>query len=130
MTKIALVAMDLVVDELGRIMVAFPEEMINEAGDALKVAPNWSIEISTEDYTLQDSDYTRLADGTSNTVTIKLPASPSHGQLFEVGCVNAIFDCTVGRNGKNIEGFAEDWPLVLNDLFGFHYHSTYGWKVS
>ncbi|MHA1972963.1 MAG: hypothetical protein ACTSW1_08220 [Candidatus Hodarchaeales archaeon] len=83
----------------------------------------------TADYTLTDADYAALADGTSNTVEIKLPPSPGQGDVYEVSCINATFACTVGRNGKNINGVASDWTLVLDDSFKFHYDSTYGWKV-
>lgn len=48
MAKIALMAMDLVVDEQGRIMVAFPSELVNTSTQTLKVDIDLSSTISFE----------------------------------------------------------------------------------
>jgi len=86
-----------------------------------------SIATKTEDYTLVDSDSTILADATNNTVTISLPVSPTHGQVFNVKAINSTFAVTVDRNGKLIDGVASDLNLVATDSATLIYDTNYGW---
>ncbi len=88
-----------------------------------------SISTKTADYTLLGNDYIILADATSNTVTITLPAAPVNGQIFNIKCINAIFTCTISRNGNNIDGVASDLVLVLNENKTLQYDTTYGWAI-
>ena len=81
------------------------------------------------DYTAVNTDSTILADATSNTVTITLPASPAQGQQFIVACINATFTCTVARNGNNINGAASDQVLVVDESVTLQYDTTYGWVI-
>lgn len=83
----------------------------------------------TADYLLINIDYTILADATSNTVTITLPASPTQGQTFIVKCINATYTCTIARNGKNIDGSASDITLGLNESITLQYDSSFGWVI-
>ena len=88
-----------------------------------------AIATKTEDYTLVDSDNTILADAASNTVTISLPVSPTHGQVFNVKAIVSVFVVTVGRNGKLIDGVASDLNLVAPTSATLQYDTNYGWAV-
>ena len=81
------------------------------------------------DYTMLNTDRTILADATSNTVAISLPASPVQGQIVNIKCINATFTCTIARNGKNIDGAASDLTLSLNDSKTLQYETTYHWAA-
>ena len=83
----------------------------------------------TNDYTIVQSDYTILADATSNTVTITLPAAPNQGQIFNIKCIDSTFVCTVARNGKNIDGDASDITLIEDESITIQYDSTFGWAI-
>ncbi len=87
------------------------------------------IYIKTEDYSLVSTDSTILADATSNTVTITLPSSPIHEQVFTIFCINSTFTCTVGRNGNNINGIASDLTLLSTESVTLQFHSLYGWVI-
>ncbi len=81
----------------------------------------------TTDYTILPTDYTILADASSNPVTITLPASPKQGQIFHVFCIDSTFTCTVERNGNNINGDAEDRRLVVNQSESYQFDNTAKW---
>ena len=86
-----------------------------------------TISTKTANYTIVGTDYTILADATSNTVDISLPASPTQGQIFNIKCIDATFACTVARNGNDIDGVAADLTLVLDESVTVQYSSSYGW---
>lgn len=88
-----------------------------------------TIATKTNDYTLTTTDYIILLDGTSNTVEGLLPASPQQGQVYYISCIDATFACTIGRNGKNINGVAADLTLVLDETVELVYDTTYHWKT-
>ena len=88
-----------------------------------------AIATKTEDYTLVDSDNTILADATNNTVTVSLPASPTHGQVFNVKAINSDFAVTVDRAGKLIDGVASNLTLVATSSSTLQYDTNYGWAV-
>jgi len=88
-----------------------------------------ALRTETSDHTVIASDYTILADATSNTVDITLPASPVQGQIFNIKCIDSTFTCTVDRNGKNIDGAASDINLVATDTVVLQFDSSYGWAV-
>jgi len=81
------------------------------------------------DYTVTNTDYTVLADGTSDTVVISLPSTPLQGQIFNVSCINITNACSIGRNGKNIDGGTSDISLALDQNVQLQYDTTYGWKT-
>ena len=87
------------------------------------------ITTKTADYPITEDDYTILADATSGTVTITLPASPNQGQIFNIKCINATFTCTIARNGNNIDGSASDLTLALNEAKTLQYDSSFGWAI-
>lgn len=86
-----------------------------------------AIRTETANYTIVETDRTVLADATSNTVAISLPAIPNQGQTFNIKCINATFTCTIARNGNNIENAASDITLALKDSWTLQFDSTYGW---
>ncbi len=88
-----------------------------------------SIRTETADYTVILTDYTILADATSNTVDITLPASPGQGQIYNIFCIDSTFTCTVLRNGNNINGAASDQALLATESLTVQFDSTYGWVV-
>ncbi len=88
-----------------------------------------AIATKTNDYTVLPSDFTILADATSNAVTITLPAAPVQGQMFFIKCINADNTCTIARNGKNIDGAASDVVMSVTDSVPLQYDSTYGWAI-
>ena len=87
-----------------------------------------NLSTKVNDYLLLPADYTILADATSNTVDITLPAAPVQGQVFNIKCINVTFTCTVARNGKNIDGAASDLTLILNESVTLQYDSSFGWS--
>ncbi len=88
-----------------------------------------SSQIKTNDYTIVGSDNTILVDASANTVDISMPATPSHGQIFNVYCINDSFACTVVRNGNNINGVAGDIALMANESLTLQFNTTYGWVI-
>lgn len=88
-----------------------------------------ALRTETNDYTIVATDHTILADATSNTVDISLPASPNQGQIFNVFCTDSTFTCTVARNGNNINGVASDQTLLATESVTFQFDSTYGWII-
>lgn len=71
---------------------------------------------------------------TSGALTLTLPASPSAGDIVAVSDYAQTFDtnnCTLARNGSNIEGDASDLVLDAEGLaMTFVYvDATKGWKV-
>ena len=60
-----------------------------------------AITTKVADYTATSADHNIVADGTSNTVTITLPASPTTGQVLNISCLNSTFSVDIDFNGKN-----------------------------
>lgn len=83
-----------------------------------------SIVAKAADYTITSDDYTIIADGTSNTVTLSLPASPNEGQIFNIKCKDSTFTVTIDRNGKNIDGDASDFEIVEDESVTLQYDGT------
>ena len=101
--------------------------------DALESGGTLDWQIKTAAHTAADGEKL-LVDTTSAAVTITLPATPSAGDEVIVrdakrtSETNAI---TVGRNGSNIGGLAEDMTIQIN---GIQAHLVYvdaghGWSV-
>jgi hypothetical protein len=73
-------------------------------------------------------------DTTSGAITATLPASPTIGEKISFIDAAGTFDTnnlTVGRNGKNIQGIAEDMTVSL-ERAGFtlvFYDNTQGWLI-
>lgn len=65
----------------------------------------YNVVTKTSDYTAAATDYTILCGTGGGPVTVTLPASPGHGQMLIVKNIGSN-TCTVGSNGKNIDGFA------------------------
>lgn len=85
------------------------------------------ISAKTADYTVVATDYAILADGTSNTVAITLPASPTQGQIFVIKAINIDNAVTVARNGNTINGAASDLTPTLDLVYYLQFDATYGW---
>lgn len=86
------------------------------------------------DYTAVKGDRI-LADTTSAAFTITLPATPTVGDIVQVVDASGKFatnKLTVGRNGNNIMGLAENMDMdVANVSVTFVYQgSTQGWRIS
>lgn len=76
-----------------------------------------------------------LADTTSSSFTVTLPASPIDGDTVQIIDVTSQFSTnalTVGRNSELINSTAEDLVLdVAGAIVSLVYtNSTYGWVIS
>ncbi len=87
-----------------------------------------SITTKTANYTILESDYTILADASSNTVTLTLPASPNTGQVFNIKAIDSTYLITVAGNGKNIDG-SSSITITADDSITIQYDSAYGWAI-
>lgn len=88
----------------------------------------------TANYTAVDKDRI-LADTTSSAFTITLPATPTAGQEVTISDAGGTFstnNLTIGRNGSNILGLAQDLVLdVSNDSVNLvYYNGTRGWVLT
>ena len=63
----------------------------------------YNVVTKTSDYTVAATDYTVLCGTGGGPVTVTLPASPVQGQMLIVKNIGSN-PCTVGSNGKNIDG--------------------------
>lgn len=75
-----------------------------------------------------------FVDTTSGGLTVTLPSSPTLGDQVAISDLSETFDtnnCTVGRNGSNIMGLAENMTLDVKNLgiLFVYSNSTEGWKV-
>lgn len=81
-----------------------------------------------------DSNKAYWVDTSSTPITINLPAAPSMGDIVRVFDVQNTFDTnnlTLGRNGNNIMGAADDMT-VNTEGAAFevvYYNSSRGWRV-
>ena len=96
--------------------------------DGTRTMISYALRTETSDYTITSSDWTILADATSNTVTITLPASPNQGQVFNIKCIDSTNTCTIARNGNNIDGTANDINIVATDSVTMQFDTAYGWS--
>ena len=82
--------------------------------------------VKTADYTAVHKD--QLIVNSGSTVTITLPSSPSAGNTVVIKSVGA-GSVTIGRNGSNIEGSAQDGTLASTKAVQVVYvDGTLGWK--
>lgn len=88
-----------------------------------------AITTKINDYIVTTNDATILADASSNTVTITLPAIPVQGQVFNIKCINDANTCTVARNGNNLDGSTNDRDLLLTESITVQFDSIYGWAI-
>lgn len=88
-----------------------------------------TIAAKTSDYTILTTDYTILLDGTSNTVTATLPASPVEGQMYNIKCIDSTYTVTVARNGNNIDGDAADFTLIEDEVITVQADSNGDWWI-
>jgi hypothetical protein len=75
-----------------------------------------------------------LVDTGSNAVTLTLPSSPSIGDEIIIVDAEINFgtnNCTLARNGSNIEGVADDYVLDVDraDVRLVYANATTGWRV-
>ena len=80
-------------------------------------------------YNATYNDYIILVDTTSGNIAITLPSNPTDGQVFIVKRVIGDNQCSVHRNGNNIDGIALDRNLVLNQSETFCFMTGYGWTI-
>jgi len=96
------------------------------SSDSGRAYTDWSIKDSGSSYTAVSKDQLVINSGSAFTVT--LPASPSAGATVIVKNVGA-GTVTIGRNGSNIEGSAQDGTLESTKGMQVVYvGSTPGWK--
>ena len=85
---------------------------------------DWAVKTGT--YTASNKD--QLIANSGSAFTITLPASPSVGNTVVIKNVGA-GTVTIGRNGSNIEGSAQDGTLASTKAMQVVYvDSTLGWK--
>ena len=85
---------------------------------------DWAVKTGT--YTAVNKD--QLIANSGSDFTITLPASPSAGNTVVVKNVGA-GTVTIGRNGSNIEGSAQDGTLASTKAMQVVYvDGTLGWK--
>jgi len=73
-------------------------------------------------------------DTSSSAITVTLPASPSAGNVVAVSDYTATFatnNCTIARNGSNINGSASDFILAKNNTTAqfIYVDATEGWRI-
>ncbi len=78
---------------------------------------NHSIAIRTEasDYTIAETDYTILLDGTSNTVTATLPTAVGiKGKIYNIKCIDDTNACDVATT-EEIDGDGANFGLLKDE---------------
>ena len=94
---------------------------------------NQTIDDTDSPYTASAFEFTWI-DTSANPVTVNLPVSAQIGDEIRVLDVTGSFatnNLTIGRNGHNIQGLAEDLT-VSTDRAGFslvYYNTTQGWLI-
>ena len=68
---------------------------------SLRTQPVRGITTKTSSYTASDNEYTIVADGSTQAVTITLPLIPSTGSVKNVSCLNSSHSVYIDFNGKN-----------------------------
>jgi hypothetical protein len=79
----------------------------------------------TINYTITNSDYAIVADGSSNTVTLTMPASPVTGQEFNISCINSDYAVDIDFNGNYIYDSSENEPLYKGENLKLMFNVTY-----
>ena len=106
--------------------VQFPDNTIQTTA-----ATGGGFSVKTSNYTAVAGD-SLLANTSSGSFTITLPASPSTGATVYIqDSANAFlrFPLTVARNGQTIMGLAEDMIAAQNGIgFGLTYSGT-TWRI-
>jgi hypothetical protein len=78
--------------------------------------------------------YSYPVDTTSGAITVTLPLSPSQGDrvgFFDAAGTFNTNNATIGRNGQNIMGLAEDMTVSTQYVqFTLHYDATRGWRLA
>ena len=95
---------------------------------------DWQTTPKTGDFTAVNGEG-YFVNTTSGAVTVTLPGSPSAGAIVSISDYTGTFgtnNCTVGRNGSNINGVAEDWILAMNDtsITFVYVDVTEGWRIT
>ena len=111
---------------------------INNQGTATNFGPTGAVSWST---TVKTGDFTAVAgegyfvNTTSGTITVTLPSSPSAGAVVAIKDYANTFDTnnvTLGRNGSNIQGNAEDAKLTIEGIAAtlIFVDATKGWLIT
>ena len=121
-----IVAADLADDAVTTAKIADDAVTAAKIADAVQLGAysDWAVKTGT--YTAVHKD--QLIANSGSAVTITLPASPSAGNTVVVKNVGA-GTVTIGRNGSNIEGSAQDGTLEATKAMQVVYvDGTLGWK--
>ena len=108
------------------------DNLQTQDGDSYNVV-SWDTTAKTTAFTaVSGKGY--FVNTTSGAITVTLPASPSAGDIVAVSDYAQTFDtnnCTLARNGSNIEGAASDLVLDAEGLAInlIYVDATKGWKV-
>ena len=81
------------------------------------------------DYTALTSDFTILADGTSTTVTITLPAAADNsGRTYTIKCINDDNTVDIDPNGtEEIDGDSSNFELILHETIRIQSDGSNWW---
>lgn len=101
---------------------------------------NWTLIGASTQWTIKTAAYTAIAgdaiqaDTTGSAFTLTLPASPASNDLLRIADYAGTFatnNLTVGRNGSNIMGLAEDMVISTNNIsITLQYiDATQGWRI-
>ena len=101
------------------------------ATSTINISPGWSTSSQTSNYTASDHDQI-MADTTSSTFTVTLPASPNAGarvRIFDAGLNYETNNLIVDRNGSLINGQASNLTLIHDgdDREFIYTGATRGW---
>ena len=121
-----IVAADLADDAVTTAKIADDAVTAAKIADAVQLGAysDWAVKTGT--YTAVHKD--QLIANSGSAFTITLPASPSAGNTVVVKNVGA-GTVTIGRNGSNIEGSAQDGTLEATKAMQVVYvDGTLGWK--
>ena len=111
---------------------------INNQGTATNFGPtgavSWSTTVKTGDFTAVSGEG-YFVNTTSGTITVTLPSSPSAGAVIAIKDYANTFDTnnvTLGRNGSNIQGNAEDAKLTIEGIAAtlIFVDATKGWLIT
>jgi hypothetical protein len=109
---------------------------VNAAAITLLQQQSQTVVTKTSDYTATNTDYTILADATSNTVTISLPNAteampelPTERGVYQIKCLNDTYACKVSGNGNAIDGSTDDFQIYKDESLTVIYDSTNGWSI-
>ena len=101
--------------------------------DGTVFRPFFSADITTKtsDYTATIYDYTILADGTSNTVTITLPTAVGiTGRIYNIKCIDDTSVCDVDPNGtEEIDGVSTNFDLINGESITIQSDGANWWII-